>query len=590
MKLLYTVKEVFSSSGYLSIDNKKCYNIPIYQRGYKWTSREVRKLLDDIAAFKPIDEKFYCLQNITIVPYEEMYNVVDGQQRLTTLTLLLSYLGETELVKNKVVFPDNSIRTETNRFLNDEVISGNSVILGGWENYLNGKEHYDHQDIYHLFHAYNSIDNWFLETQISKDDFKAKLLNNVKLIVNKIVSKDDEEEIFGNLNSKRIPLDGADLFRAILITRVANEETKKEATIKDIIQLNEKRVKIGWEFDAINNWWNEKDVKDYFINFIAPKNDGLTPDIKLFDIDKHPINLLLSLFAESQGQANLTLEFLETYNNSAIALYKQILKIHCTLQDWYQNREIYHYLGFIFNNTSISFKTIWDKWRKSPGRADFIESLKKDIKSVIYDQGVERDFTDYSIDWYNAENRLLIKVLILLDIINSLDKSQPFMHASYFTKNNNDIEHIFPQNPESVKEKKEFIEFLNHHILDEKFDLTNYEKKIESDSYKEDIEKFINSHIESIKINSIGNLVLLYASLNRSIGRNSYTRKRSRVIKYFNEGQYIQPHTFRVFVRYFANQDYDLAELEHWTNADIESNADAINTKIKDFFKTVSDE
>ncbi|MDA8972699.1 DUF262 domain-containing protein, partial [bacterium] len=241
MKLLYSIKEVFSTEGYLKEQAKEYFSIPLYQRGYKWTPKEVRKLLDDIDIFKPIDEKFYCLQNITIVPFENVFNVVDGQQRLTTLTLLLSYLGERELAKNKVRFPDNSIRKETNAFINKIIINHDVGITSeSWDEFVEKNTDYDHQDIYHLFAAYNAIDTWFSEPKErpAKDDFLNKLLDNVKLIVNKIETQSDEEEIFSNLNSKRVPLDGADLFRAILITRVASEEQKKEANIKDIIQLN----------------------------------------------------------------------------------------------------------------------------------------------------------------------------------------------------------------------------------------------------------------------------------------------------------------------------------------------------------------
>ena len=71
------------------------YNIPEYQRGYKWAIKQVLKLLEDIEGFN-IDEnnedKFYCLQNITIVKNNDYYDVIDGQQRLTTLFIILSYL------------------------------------------------------------------------------------------------------------------------------------------------------------------------------------------------------------------------------------------------------------------------------------------------------------------------------------------------------------------------------------------------------------------------------------------------------------------------------------------------------------------
>ena len=333
MKLLYTVKEVFSVEGYLKEKSKDFYNIPLYQRGYKWNSKEVRKLLDDINTFSPVDEKFYCLQNITLVSSGTVFNVVDGQQRLTTLSLLLIYLGESELAKDRVKFPNNSIRNETNEFINKVIINHeNGISNTTWKDFIVKYPDYDHQDVFHLFTAYKEIDIWFNEgiDQLTKSDFLKKLLNSVKLIVNLIDTKNDEEEIFGNLNSKRIPLDGADLFRAILITRVASEEKKKEANIKDIILLNEKRIKIGWEFDQINNWWSQDLVKEYFTHFISIKSEITVSDLKLFDTVKHPINLLLFLFAESKNQRKLSIELLETYNNSAISLYWEILDLHNT--------------------------------------------------------------------------------------------------------------------------------------------------------------------------------------------------------------------------------------------------------------------
>ncbi len=588
MKLLYSIKEVFSTEGYLKEQAKEYFSIPLYQRGYKWTPKEVRKLLDDIDIFKPIDEKFYCLQNITIVPFENVFNVVDGQQRLTTLTLLLSYLGERELAKNKVRFPDNSIRKETNAFINKIIINHDVGITSeSWDEFVEKNTDYDHQDIYHLFAAYNAIDTWFSEPKErpAKDDFLNKLLDNVKLIVNKIETQSDEEEIFSNLNSKRVPLDGADLFRAILITRVASEEQKKEANIKDIIQLNEKRIKIGWEFDQINNWWSQELVNSYFKHFISIKSEKAGTDLKLFDREKHPINQLLFLFAEAKGETSLSLELIEGYNNKASLLYREILNLHNVLVDWYEDKIIYHLLGFIFGNTNVKFSSIWKKWNKSETRNSFIEELVSEIKKEVFKGNETIDFTDAKIDWYHSESKLLVQILILLDVIASLDESQAFMHPNYFTKNLNDIEHIFPQNPEDVKEKKEFIEFLNNHAEEEIFDLTNYNTEIEKEEYKESVERVIKNYITGVKINSIGNLVLLYNRLNRSIGRNSYAKKRSRIVEYFNSGKYIQPHTFRVFVRYFVDGESDTKELEHWSNIDIEANAKAIDKKLKNFFK-----
>jgi hypothetical protein len=54
--------------------------------------------------------------------------------------------------------------------------------------------------------------------------------------------------------------------------------------------------------------------------------------------DKYPINLLLLLFAEKKGESKLTLEFIEKNNNNALELYKEIIKLHSTLKDWFNDR------------------------------------------------------------------------------------------------------------------------------------------------------------------------------------------------------------------------------------------------------------
>src|SRR5438552_322948 len=66
------------------------YRIPAYQRGYRWTSQQVTQLLEDIRDFaqrdNPQPEEFYCLQPLVLKAHGDgSYEVVDGQQRLTTL-------------------------------------------------------------------------------------------------------------------------------------------------------------------------------------------------------------------------------------------------------------------------------------------------------------------------------------------------------------------------------------------------------------------------------------------------------------------------------------------------------------------------
>ncbi|AVR47045.1 hypothetical protein C7S20_18325 [Christiangramia fulva] len=471
-QLLYTVKEVFSDEEYLKDHGKEYYNIPLYQRGYKWEEKHVTKLLDDIDNFQIGDKKFYCLQNITIVPQDNFFNIVDGQQRLTTLTILLAYLQEKKLVNDKIRFPNNSIRKETNRFLNEVITKeGKTFPEADWEEFIKNSGSFDHQDIYHIFHIHKAIEDWF-ETKenhlsFSQSKFKSKLLESVKLIINQIDdSTKSEEKIFGNLNSKRVPLDGADLVRAMLITRVAHEEGKREADIKNIVRVNERRVKIGWELDQINNWWSQDKIKNYFTRFFGITSENIGVGKKLFDEEKYPINILYLLFAEKRKEEKLSLELVEKHNNDALGLYKELIKLHSTLQDWYQDRQIYHLLGFLFAHKTkkdFNFGKLWALWSSSVTRRDFIKKLKEKIKDNFLVDGEIIDFNDQDTNWYEEEPTKLVQALVLMDIIHSIKENQSFLPASAFTKASNDIEHIFPQNPQKVEDKKAYITFLNQH-------------------------------------------------------------------------------------------------------------------------------
>jgi uncharacterized protein with ParB-like and HNH nuclease domain len=68
------------------------YFIPAYQRGFRWKATQVTQLLEDIHEFtrrkNPQPEEFYCLQPLVLVAQEDgAYEVVDGQQRLTSSTM-----------------------------------------------------------------------------------------------------------------------------------------------------------------------------------------------------------------------------------------------------------------------------------------------------------------------------------------------------------------------------------------------------------------------------------------------------------------------------------------------------------------------
>jgi uncharacterized protein with ParB-like and HNH nuclease domain len=627
-ELLYNIEKVFKDY----LQENQIYNIPEYQSGYKWTEQQINQLLNDINDFEigDNDELFYCLQNITLVEKENHLNVVDGQQRLTTIALLLAILNKSDIVKGKIHY---SVREPSNNFLQEIIANENGIISRiitseNFDLFLTSNQDFDYQDIYFMFCAVRTMNNWFLNVNtktnesINKEKFTTKLIANVKLIVNRI-SGIEEQELFMNLNAGRVHLDGSDLVRAILITRVAKQEMEEfdSSEVRDVVRLNERRIRIGWELDELTYWWSKQDVRTYF-SYLTSIKTGEKETIK-FEENKHPINLLYKIWAETKGEKEIKLGLFEEKSTSAFELYTSIIRLHRTLKDWFEDRSIYHFLGFLFAHKSdnkIRFNEIWSKWNEIENtRESFIDFLKEKIKLSVFgedqtDEGMTGigfwldKIKDYNSDkptlWKSLPE--LQKILLVLDVIeHALEKEfgipLPYLKPIYFRNQKEDEEHIYPSTPQDITENrfkeltnpieslKSYLNKLNIGYSEDKFivwniDTTEWENLNDEDKSKKLIELKDEIHNKR-PINSIGNLVLLHLSINRSFGNDYYSDKRAIVIKNTETGKYVRQHTLKVFVK-----QTDTNDLNEWTMEDITRNADKIHTTLADFFNYINEE
>ena len=471
-------------------DQKSRYRIPGYQRGYKWTYNEVKTLLKDVDKFIPAGNKFYCLQNITLVSTTEQdcYNVVDGQQRLTTLLIILAYFfsGKQENVKSLQDRLSYDVRKETTTFIEKEVClarywndlktkrqekSGETVEKLFMEIYK-GTD-YDHRDIYHIFAASLAIVDFFKDSG-KEEDLREKFLQHVKLIKN-VLWQAEESKIFNKVNGYKVPLDAADLIRAILITRVPMKQDKGFFSLDFLVSLNEKRTRIGLELDAINNWWQDSKRMTFFRRFIP--NNFLNDNGKnLFQYDNYPIDILYILYAIICGKENLSsLEFFEekTANESdAFSTYQELLRTQRILQEWYDDPKIYHLIGVLwfFRNGQeqkdkiLLIKELYEQWQSSETRLNFISYMKSELrktfaKTITDSDNKQKRVPDLKLwldciyntkgknyDWYNDKNGMLQKVLILTDVILHIldgESSNPKFEKMYI------LCIIFPQTAEN---------------------------------------------------------------------------------------------------------------------------------------------
>lgn len=195
--------------------------IPSYQRGYRWTEQQVKDLLNDILEFsqkKKQEYEFYCLQPLVVKRKDEdvlnsikaatsieevetllkgSWEVIDGQQRLTTLFIILSVLEEKSLY---------SIEYETRNDSKDFL-----------KNIDESKKN-ENIDYYHIYQSKQTVTSWFNNDEEKKAKFKNILLNSVKFIWYESVNE-DPIKVFTRLNIGKISLTNAELIKALFLNR-----------------------------------------------------------------------------------------------------------------------------------------------------------------------------------------------------------------------------------------------------------------------------------------------------------------------------------------------------------------------------------
>lgn len=612
-KLLYTTKELFDS--YL---RGKYYTIPEYQRGYKWETKDIDCLLKDINNFSKNDDLdlFYCLQNITLVENKDSFNVVDGQQRLTTLAIILSYLGEYSLINEKIQY---NIRKETEEFLKEYIYkSSNIKTIENWEQLLSisslENKDYDYQDVYYLFNAYKTVQSWFDSYPYKEPEMRDKVLNHIKIIVN-LPKNIDEQELFENLNGKRVPLDGADLIRALIITRVAKTEVGElDDSTKQNVLINERRVKIGLLLDSFNLWWSGENKQIYFRQLTKEAKISESTSVA-FDDNISPINNLYKLYSLAYSDGRLDMDFFERKSTDNNFLH-EIQTLQRTIENWYNDRILYHLILFTIiyagdgdkekNLHKLSFKELYQTWQRSH-RKDFISYLKNRIsKNEVFEDLLQQinitdkdnETTAFQEMWYDNK---LVNVSTLLDIISILSsKSNTKLPAKYFKAHKEDLEHIFPQTPigDRIKDKEkqsqiliQYVGIINQSISDdEKINLTKDDIDWDNQEWKEEIKAIIKDKIgKIIPINSLGNMCVLHESVNRGYGNDFFLEKRIDIMRKSQQGFFIRPHVYDAFNKiYIERQDdsINMSMMTIWDKSDILSRRKYIINQISNFLNS----
>ena len=549
--------------------------VPDYQRGYRWEKNEVVQLLNDVYNLKAESgqvSKDYCLQPIVVKKLgEKFFEVIDGQQRLTTLFLIYNYMYE--VGGNFLGAPKFSLSYKTREKSAD--------FLANIKNNLNRRE--ENIDFWFMASAYDEIKKWFdnkNEPAVAMLNIKKLLAENVQVIWYEVEETEDAVKLFTRLNIGKIPLTNAELVKAMFLSR-SNKKNIEKAT----------QDEIALQWDNI-----EKDLhRNSLWYFLTGKSS---------ERYQTRIDIVLDLISEKK--ANERDEYFtffyfnklrETEDLNKI-WQEKIVQTFLLLKDWQEHRDFYHKIGYLISSGAKSLSAIY-KESKGKTKSKFLEKLDDFIKDSI---SLKKD-EKYS-DWdYETHGKRIFNLLLLFNVesVRQIEENSQWFPFDKFKsdekgKNSWSLEHVHAVKSkkgdkdiwrEWLKLHKESLELLPEDNFDliseidnllEKKDIPSVkfeplqEKIIKKFSLDDDVEKYVNS---------IANLALLKCETNSALGNSTFDVKRNAIVKMDMEGKFIPFCTKMLFLKYYTRSEKN--QIHFWSQADRAAYISAINKILENF-------
>jgi uncharacterized protein with ParB-like and HNH nuclease domain len=253
------------------VDNRYVFNIPIYQRLYVWGDGQIKTLLEDLYKGFIDDIEHYYLGGIMVSKnQEDIFDLIDGQQRFTTLWLIghilenglskFNYLEENKVRKPRLVF---SIREYANDFFKNPLLIEND----------NKYSEEEIKELEPINEALKTIIRFIKEKGIEKEkkqQFSKFILEKVLLMVTEMPKNTDENKLFEVLNNRGVQLQHHEILKAKILKFITNvNERSKYAKMWDACSIMEEYIEknikevtgVTWkELTFQSNDDNEKQV------------------------------------------------------------------------------------------------------------------------------------------------------------------------------------------------------------------------------------------------------------------------------------------------------------------------------------------
>lgn len=624
----------------LSPDNR--FYVPAYQRGYRWGAEQVIQLIEDLVEFEGRKEDnksaFYCLQPLVVKPIQvedsDYFEVIDGQQRLTTILLINQALRQIQYEEER----DEDQKKYFTRAAKDafeikyETREDSSEWLPKMGRTLFDLEAYAEMDnancdYSHFAEVFKAAYNK-LEGLGDRDSLKKNLRQNTYFIWYLPSESDSNNvDIFDRLNAGKIRLNNAELVKALFLQR-SNVPRSKDTSHNSAMSEFSVRQKIAQEWDMIERRLHD----DNFWGFIyRKKKHGLEYDSRI----EYLLDLMQGKTKNDKEVRDFTFgKYVKSYRDMldnggkddvskrvdwVVDEWDKVKRLFDLITEWYEEREVYHRMGFILEYSDTHTLKSFEQELPSLLHSDRIAKLDDIIRKIV--GGIKSTQLFYKEN-YLSEILFLYNIL-LEDRRHNATARFSFMNYTNIEQEKGwDQEHIASRTDHEIEDKKknelakdvielitgkppvqklvqdeliyvlaESTETLDDAETDLCQDLLSVLNKPEEVNAEEVFTK-INQHfktdVDSFRMfkdgktdekDFIWNFALLNSSTNRSYGNSLYPVKRRRILA--DEFEVYTPvGTRNVFEKAYSRKiDHFFA----WTRTDAKAYWEDIKNVVKDY-------
>lgn len=533
------------------------FYVPSYQRGYRWEERQVADLLDDIYNNK---DKPYCLQPVVVRKSgQEIFELIDGQQRLTTLFIIYKFMVNNGWLDEKII----------NYSLTYETRGDNTEFFNHIDNVEQANKNID---FFFMHRAYITVKEWFAKRE--KADEVAKEIygyfsKNVKVIWYELQSgtREDATNLFTRINAGRIPLTNAELVKALFLC-------KSEQVTKD------KQLEIALQWDTIERELHDED----FWYFLTKKKS-----------DKYPtrIELLFDFIAhkkDSDRNQYYTFDYFNKGKSHILSKWGEVTSYYYHLKEWYKKDDWYHKTGYL---VASGYSTIDQLMENTKDK-------KKKETEYIFDQLIKESVSSekpYEELSYEKDYSMITRILLLFNVVSLMKNGSKARFP--FKEFNNDkwsLEHIHAQHSEGLNTLEKWKEWLRLH-LDPIKGIKESEKLVEAIQQAIDNDHLTNTDFNNLVsqitaklsldkdveyVHTLANMALLQGSTNSALNNSLFDAKRRIIVKMDAEGKYIPYCTKMVFMKYYSP---DNASLNFWGETDRKAYIKKMNEILEPYLK-----